>query len=85
MYQDAHQVILLALDVELGIGLNWMAELDTDDLVTLHDWLEALVVNEENLRKAVQWIGMQIFMAMLTSGQLVMVECSADHSLLQLS
>ena len=85
MYQDAHQVILLALDVELGLGLNWMAELDTDDLVTLHDWLEALVVNEENLRKAVQWIGMQIFMAMLTSGQLVMVECSADHSLLQLS
>ena len=49
MYQDAHQVILLALDVELGLGFNWMLELDTDDLVTPLDWLEALVVNEENL------------------------------------
>ena len=49
VYQNAHQVILLAIDVELWLGFNRMAELDVEELVTLLDWLEALVVNDQDL------------------------------------
>ena len=49
VYQNAHQVILLAIDVELWLGFNQMAELDVEELVTLLDWLEALVVNDQDL------------------------------------
>ena len=49
VYQNAHQVILLAIDVELWLGFNRMAELDVEELVTLPNWLEAFVVNEQDL------------------------------------
>ena len=49
MYQDAHQVILLAVDVELWPGFNRMEKLDVEELVTLPNWLEAFVVNEQDL------------------------------------
>ena len=49
MNQHAHQVILLATDVEVGIGCNWVVDLDTEELSILFDNLKALVVNQEDL------------------------------------
>jgi hypothetical protein len=49
MHEDAHQVILLAREVEVRLGRNWLVDLDADKLLTLVDNLKALVVNEEDL------------------------------------
>ena len=49
MYQDAHQVILLAADEEVRIGCNWIVDLDVGELSILLDNLKALVVNQEDL------------------------------------
>ncbi len=49
MHEDAHQVILLATEVEVRLGRNWLVDLDADKLLTLVDNLKALVVNEEDL------------------------------------
>ena len=49
MYQDTHQVILLATEVELRIGCNWVVDLDVEELSILFDNLKALVVNQEDL------------------------------------
>ena len=49
MHEDAHQVILLAREVEVRLGRNWLVDLDADKLLTLVDTLKALVVNEEDL------------------------------------
>ena len=54
MHKDAHQVILLATEVEVRIGRNGLVDLDADKLLVLLDDLKALVVNEEDLRKVVQ-------------------------------
>ena len=62
MYQYAHQVILLAVDAELCLGFNWMAELDVEEPVTLLDWLEPLVVNDQDLCNAMQCKGVQILL-----------------------
>ena len=49
MDQHADQVILLATDVEVGIGCNWVVDLDVEELSILFDTLKALVVNQEDL------------------------------------
>ena len=49
MDQYADQVILLATDVEVGIGCNWVVDLDVEELSILFDNLKALVVDQEDL------------------------------------
>ena len=51
MHQDARKVIFLPCKVKHGLGINVMVELLTDPISTWQlNCLEALVVNEEDVR-----------------------------------